>query len=44
MYINGEKLDGAAPENELRAAIDRALKDAGQQPPSTTAAAPTPKN
>jgi protein-disulfide isomerase len=34
MYINGEKLDGAAPEQDLRAAIDRALKDAGQPVPA----------
>jgi protein-disulfide isomerase len=28
LFINGEKIDGAVPPNELRAALDRALKDA----------------
>jgi len=38
MFINGERVAGAMPEPELRAVIDRALKDAGQTAP----AAPTP--
>lgn len=29
MFINGQKVDGAVPLPELRAALDRALKDAG---------------
>jgi protein-disulfide isomerase len=33
MFINGEKIDGAVPVNEVRAALDRALKDAGQPVP-----------
>jgi protein-disulfide isomerase len=42
MFINGQKIDGAVPLPELRAALDRALKDAGvpvpppQAPSSTT--------
>ena len=42
MYVNGEKLDGAVPEPELRAAIDRALKEAGQPVPAAQASAATP--
>jgi protein-disulfide isomerase len=28
LFVNGEKIDGAVPPSELRAALDRALKDA----------------
>jgi protein-disulfide isomerase len=42
LFINGEKLDGAIPPEELRAALDRALKDAGQSPPATTAQSTVP--
>jgi protein-disulfide isomerase len=28
LFVNGEKIDGAVPASELRAALDRALKDA----------------
>jgi protein-disulfide isomerase len=28
LFVNGEKIDGAVPVSELRAALDRALKDA----------------
>jgi protein-disulfide isomerase len=34
MFINGEKLDGAVPPQEVRATLDRALEDAGVQPPA----------
>ena len=34
LFINGERMEGAAPEEELRAVIDRALKLAGVQPPA----------
>ena len=34
LFINGEKIDGAVPVSELRAALDRALKDAGQPAPN----------
>ena len=29
MFVNGEKMDGAVPASEVRAELDRALKDAG---------------
>ncbi|HWC16432.1 MAG TPA: thioredoxin domain-containing protein [Terriglobales bacterium] len=43
MFINGERVSGAASPEALREVIDRALKDAGQTPPSPspTAAAAT---
>lgn len=34
LFINGEKLTGAVPEEELRAVLDRALADSGQQAPA----------
>ncbi|MFZ1009076.1 MAG: thioredoxin domain-containing protein, partial [Candidatus Sulfotelmatobacter sp.] len=46
LFINGEKIDGAIPVSELRAALDRALKDANLPVPShvaATAAAPASK-
>lgn len=33
MYVNGQKLDGAVPVDEVRLALDQALKDAGVAPP-----------
>ena len=33
MFVNGQKLDGAVPADELRIALDQALKDAGVAPP-----------
>jgi protein-disulfide isomerase len=45
MYINGLKLDGAVPPDELRAALDRALRDVGQTPgpaPGTAASVTSP--
>ena len=46
LYVNGMKLDGAAPVEQLRAIFDRALKDAGVAPPIHPAqpnpARPTP--
>lgn len=42
MFINGERLSGVKSEEEMRAVIDRALKDAGETPPaSATSAAKT---
>jgi protein-disulfide isomerase len=32
MFVNGQKLDGAVPVDEVRGALDRALKDAGVAP------------
>jgi len=34
IFVNGQKLDGAVPVTEVRAALDRALKDAGVAPPA----------
>jgi protein-disulfide isomerase len=33
MFVNGQKLDGAVPPDEVRLALDQALKDAGVAPP-----------
>src|ERR1700694_4638607 len=33
LFINGQKLDGAVPISEVRAALDAALRDAGQPVP-----------
>lgn len=41
LFINGRKIDGAVPVSEIRAALDSALKDAGQPVPEHPAA-PTP--
>ena len=44
MFINGEKIDGAVPASEIRSALDRALKEAGQPVPnhaSVAAGAPS---
>ncbi len=38
LFINGEKIDGAVPPSELRAALDRALKDANLPVPDHAAA------
>ncbi len=40
MFINGQKIDGAVPISEIRAALDQALKDQGQPVPDHNAAAP----
>jgi protein-disulfide isomerase len=39
MFVNGERIDGVVSEAALSSVIDRALKDAGQTPPSTPKAA-----
>ncbi|MBV9482536.1 MAG: DsbA family protein [Acidobacteria bacterium] len=43
LFINGQKVDGAVPLEDLRAALDRALKDAGVPvpPPPTPSSGPT---
>jgi protein-disulfide isomerase len=38
MFINGQKLDGAVPISQVRAALDQALKDEGQPVPDHSAA------
>lgn len=42
LFINGEKIDGAVPVSEVRAALDRALRDAGQPVPEHLPSAPAP--
>jgi protein-disulfide isomerase len=42
MFINGQKVDGAVPVSEIRAALDSALKDAGQPVPPHAPSAPAP--
>ena len=42
MFINGEEVDGALPLSEVRAVLDRALTNAGVQPPTHAQAAPAP--
>jgi protein-disulfide isomerase len=42
LYINGEKLDGYKPIGELRAALDRALQDAGVPVPAHSATPSAP--
>lgn len=37
MFINGEKVSGVMPVEDLRAILDRALADAGQTPPAASA-------
>jgi hypothetical protein len=34
LFINGERISGVLPEAELHTAIDRALREAGVQPPA----------
>lgn len=45
LFINGQKIDGAVPISEVRAALDQALKDANLPVPdhAMVAAAPTSK-
>ena len=42
LFINGQKIDGAVPISEIRAALDNALKDAGQPVPTHLPSAPAP--
>lgn len=45
LFINGQKIDGAVPVSEIRAALDNALRDAGVPVPehASQAAAPASK-
>jgi protein-disulfide isomerase len=43
MFINGERLSGVMPEDQLHMAIDRALREAGVQPPAEVAQVPPAK-
>jgi protein-disulfide isomerase len=42
LFINGQRIDGAVPGGEVRAALDAALKDAGEPVPQHVPPAPTP--
>src|SRR6202166_4584663 len=42
MFINGQKLDGAVPISEVRAALDAALKDVGEPAPVHIPSGPVP--
>ena len=42
LFVNGERIDGAIPEDQVWTVIDRALREAGIEPPPPTPAAPTP--
>lgn len=42
LFINGQKIDGAVPIGEVRAALDAALKDAGVPVPQHLPSAPMP--
>src|SRR5579859_754802 len=44
MFINGQKMDGAVSADEVRLALDQALKDAGVAPPEHKHAAAETKN
>jgi protein-disulfide isomerase len=44
LFINGERMSGAVPVEELRTVIDRALKDAGETPPVASPVAPAAKS
>lgn len=41
LFINGQKIDGAVPISEVRAALDAALRDAGQPVPAHSQSAPS---
>ncbi len=42
LFINGRKIDGAVPIADVRAALDSALKDAGEPVPQHLPSAPAP--
>lgn len=42
LFINGQKIDGAVPPAEVRAALDQALRDAGEPVPQHVATSPAP--
>jgi len=41
LFVDGERINGAVPEEQLWLVIDRALRAAGEEPPASTPAAPT---
>ena len=42
LFINGQKIDGAVPIGEVRAALDAALKDTGEPVPQHIPSSPVP--
>jgi protein-disulfide isomerase len=42
LFVNGERINGAVPEEQVWIAIDRALRAAGVEPPPAPAAQPAP--
>jgi protein-disulfide isomerase len=40
LFVNGERIDGAMPEEQVWMVIDRALRAAGEQPPAAPPATP----
>ena len=42
LFINGQKIDGAVPISQLRAALDQALRDAGEAVPQHSSSGPMP--
>jgi protein-disulfide isomerase len=42
LFINGQKIDGAVPISQVRAALDAALKDAGEPVPQHVPSTPAP--
>ena len=42
LFINGQKIDGAVPVSEVRAALDAALRDAGEPVPQHAPSASAP--
>jgi len=42
LFINGQKIDGAVPIDQVRTALDTALRDAGQPVPLHNPSSPTP--
>jgi protein-disulfide isomerase len=41
LFVNGERINGAVPEDQVWMAIDRALRAAGEQPPAASPAQAT---
>jgi protein-disulfide isomerase len=42
LFVNGQRIDGAVPASDVRAALDEALRDAGEPVPLHAAETPTP--
>lgn len=42
VFVDGERIDGALPQEQLWMVIDRALRAAGEEPPAVPAASPAP--